>query len=211
MRALTRRFVPLLLVALVGLLSLHAPAEAKSRLLHAKFSRALSAARLDSTAWLMSTTSLDTLEFFGTDVIDPTSVSVLDTNTTASLAAVSHIPLGGTAIVVEVTGSLQSADSVYVGLQLSQGPTALTDGTSGNPVGNQSDAYNWRWYNALLPSAGGVVVNSSGSQTFVFPVPCAGPNAFIWANDGRVIIQGDTNASAKGFGTRVWLVTRDRP
>lgn len=199
------------ILALVCLVPL--PAAAKSRLLHAKFRRALATAPLDSVLFTMSQTSFDTLEYVATDPIDPTSVSQLDTATTAAVAAVSHVPIGSAAIVVEVTGAMQTMDSVYVGTQLSQGPTAQTDGSTGNPTGNQSDSYNWRWYNSILPAAGGVVVNSTGTQTFVYPIPCpaGGPNAYVWANDMRVIIQGDNTTAAKGFSTRVWLVTRDRP
>jgi hypothetical protein len=195
-----------LLVAFAALLAIATPAQAKNQLLHAKFQRALLAGQLDSTLFTMQTTTFDTLEYIITDNINPTAVAAIDSNTTVSLAAIAHAPKN-MALVVEVTGLMQSMDSLYVGFQFSQGSTSALNGSSGD----QTNPYNWRWYDAQLTSAGGTVVNATGSQTFVFPVPCAvgGPNAWTWAKAMRFILQGDNTAAAKAFSTRAWLVTRD--
>lgn len=207
------RFASVLaLLALALFCCMPTPAHAKSQPLHAKFQRAAAASPLDSVLFTMTQRSLDTLEYVNNSLLDPTVVSALDTNTTSSLAAVAHLPIGSMALVVEVTGNMQTTDSVYVGCQSSQGPTgAATDGSQGNPAGNQSNPYNWRWYDILLPASNGVAVNQAGTQTFVFPVPCAtgGPNAFTWGQEMRFILLGDSASAARAFSTRAWLVTRE--
>jgi hypothetical protein len=208
MRATFRRLAPLAL-ALFAVLGTTLPAAAKSQLLHWKFQRALASNPLDSTLVTLSTTSFDTLDYIPSDNINATAVAAIDTNLTGQLAAVAHTPKN-LALVVEVTGALQSQDSIYVGFQFSQGATPPPVTANGGS-GDQSNSYNWRWYNAALTSAGGTVENATGTQTFIFPMPCTpgSANAWVWAKAWRWIIQGDTNAAAKAFSTRAWLVTRD--
>jgi hypothetical protein len=181
-----------------------------NQVLHFAFQRALVATPLDSTLVTLSQTSFDTTAAVGTSELNPTSIAAIDSNNTSgtvsALGSIAHAPVGSMWLVVEVTGSMQSMDSLYVGYQLSQGSTPAANGSSGN----QNNWWNWRWYNGALTSAGGLLVNSTGSQTFVYPVPAipSSGNAYVTASQLRFIIQGDNTSAAKAFSTRAWLVTR---
>lgn len=210
----TRRlFAPLVVLALAVVIgSLPAPAQAKNTLLHFKFARALAANPLDSSLVTLSQTSFDTTEYVFTDPINPIAAAALDTSAAAggisAAGAIAHTPVGGGLyLVVEVTGAMQTMDSLYAGIQFSQGSTTPANGSSGD----QNNPLNWRWYNGLLTSAAGLVENATSSKTFVWPVPCqvAGPNAWVAAKAIRFVIQGDNTSAAKAFSTRAWLVSRD--
>jgi hypothetical protein len=194
---------PALLAAFVlALLALAPPAHADATLLHWRFLRST---QLDSTLISLNQTVFDTSAAILTDNFSPISVAAIDSGTTSTLTGVTHAPRN-LWVVVEVTGALQSADSIYVGTQFSMGGTPASNGSSGD----QNLSSNWRWYNAQLLTAGGVVANNTGTQTFVFPIPCvpSGPNAWVQARYIRVILQGDSGASAVALATRAWLVNR---
>lgn len=198
-------------VLVAAVLSLCAvTAHADSQLLHFKFARALAANPLDSTLVTLSQTSFDTTASVIVDDLNATAVAAIDTNVTAgtvtALGSISHAATN-LWLVVEVTGLMQSTDSVYVGYQLSQGSMSTANGGSGD----QNNPLNWRWYNGNLTAVGGLVANATGSQTFVYPMPCipSGTTAWIQAKAIRFIIQGDNTSAAKGFSTRASLVSRN--
>lgn len=195
-----------------------APARAENQIQHFKFYRALVSNPLDSVLVTLSTTSFDTTDFITTSNLNARATSS-DTSATsgpvtggANGSIVAHAPKSGLFLVVEVTGALQSQDSLYVGIQYSQGSTSRSDGSYGNPSGDQNNPNNWRWYDGNLTSAGGLVVTQTGSKTFVYNAPAIN-NANWWATAKaiRFIIQGDNTASALAFSTRAWLVWRDNP
>lgn len=202
-----RRFTALL--ALIATLSLGlTAAHADSSLLHWYFARSTRSTALDSTLITLATTSFDTSWAVPTGSFNPTAVAAIDSATTGVSAARLTSTPRNLWVVLEVTGALQSQDSVYFGIQLSQGATSAANGSSGD----QNQQFNWRWYDAQLTSttSNSATATTTGSQTFVYAVPCnpASPINWIAAPYLRVIVQGDTNAAARAFSTRGWIVNR---
>ena len=123
-------------------------------------------------------------------------------------------------VTVEVTGALQSIDTLTLFVQYSQGQVPpgsgqtniFTAATQGDPNSNPA---NWHWYDAigsLAALTGGirVLVNQAGTNTFVFPIPCAASDNNTWlaATNLRCVLVSDNDAAAVGLGTRAWFSWR---
>jgi hypothetical protein len=224
------RLLPLGLA--LGLIVAAAPASAANTLLHKRTSVAASVGQLDSTLWTLTTAisgalpGRDTLGTvngtIGTDAF--VSSSPIDSlSDRGALSAGRGFP-HNLWVTVEVTGALQSIDTLYAYVQYSQGQVppntgqtnTYTAATLGDP---NSYVANWRWYDGVgITNAsvltGGLValVNNTGSNTFVFPIPCAASDKNTWlaASNLRIILVSDTNTAAVGLSTRAWLTWRNQ-
>jgi len=223
-----RRLCATLLLACVCCLTLSTDSRAANVLLHKRTSVASAITQLDSTLWTITTgasgalASRDTLVASGGTISTDnfTSAQPIDSlSDRGALTAGRGFP-HNLWLTVEVTGSLQSIDTLYAYVQFSQGQVPpgtgqtniYTAATLGDP---NSIPANWRWYDAvgsLSSLTGGIVqrVNQTGTQTFVFPIPCAAsdPNTWLAASNLRCVLVGDTNAAAVGLSTRAWLTWR---
>lgn len=172
------------------------------------------------------TTSSGTIN---TDVMTPSVLPDTVSDRGALLGAGAGIPKR-LWVTVEITGATQNIDTLTVYVQFSQGqaifgPSSLTSVAgnigqtnifTGTTLGDPN-AYpaNWRWYDGIGVTAactGGIaaLVNNTSSKTFIFPIPAVASNANTWleANNMRLILQSDNNATAVGIATRAWLTYR---
>jgi len=144
---------------------------------------------VDSTTVTMST-SRDVVSAF------PINTSNLPSNVTASMDTSFALTAAGhsrksLAVVVEVTGTMQSTDSLYLSYDVSED--------------------NSRFF-AGLSSYISAVETTTGSQTFVFLLPSdpQNPLSWIWHEFIRFHLQGDTNAASRCFATRWGYSIRTR-
>jgi hypothetical protein len=205
------------------------PASAANLLLHKRTSSAASGTQLDSTLWTITTGASGALASRDTLVA---STGTINTDNFISASPIDSLSdrgaLAGAGqgfphnlwVTVEVTGSLQSIDTLTCYVQYSQGQVAPSTGQTNtfqaSAVGDpNSYPPNWRWYDALGSSAsltGGItaLVNQASTKTFVFPIPCAASDQNTWlaASNLRVVLVGDNNSAAVGLSTRAWITWR---
>jgi hypothetical protein len=133
-----------------------------------------------------------TLVTVGVTTFDTTTVNT--TEPWVAFAAASGDTAASLAVVNEVTGTMQTMDSLYVTMQGTQDT---------NP---QSSSTRW----VTIASAVGAAASVSGSQTFIckFPVKLNSSTSWVWWPQVRFILQGDTTTASVGFSTRSTLVWR---
>lgn len=154
---------------------------------HWKYSRAASTLQLDSTSIFIGTSTKDTTASVSTFQMRPTINTGLDSAYVASSQRTVHYPI---ALLIEVTGLFQSCDSLYL----------MVQGSTDNSRFVSLGTFN------------GTVVNTAGTQTFVFPIAADtwSSNSWNWWQWIRFISQGDTNASAVMTAVRGTLVWREQ-
>ncbi len=222
-----QRLIPACL-AMTMLLTSSAPAHAANVLLHKRSSAAASLDQADSTLWTVTTgasgalATRDTLVAKGGTINTDNFISASPIDSLSDRGAIA----GGRGfphnlwVTIEVTGALQSIDTLTCYIQYSQGQVPPNTGQTniytaaslGDPNSNPA---NWRWYDAvgsLASLTGGItaVVNQASTKTFVFPIPCAASDFNTWlaASNLRIVLVGDNNSAAVGLSTRGWLTWR---
>lgn len=220
----------LLLAAAVAILaSVALPAHAASVLLHKKTSIAASATQADSVLWTLTTSASGALPARDTLALKAGAINTENFSSSALIDSLSdrgalsagHGFPHNLWVTVEVTGALQSIDTLTCYVQYSFGQVPgnagatnifASDPTFADPYSNPA---NYRWYDAIGNQAamtGGVIalVNQTGSKTFVFPIPCAASDINTWlaSSNLRVVVMSDNNAAAVGLSTRAWLTWR---